>query len=143
MAPVIAAGGRLVRTGLTLLLILVGFPAGLVVLAGSPLPGRAPTAADLEAWLADPTGPQFLAGLLVALAWSFWALAAVASARLAAKRSASRLSRFVQQLPGPLQSLAATILGAAAVTASYSPATATTAHPVAATTLQNLTFNHP
>ncbi len=114
------------RLGLTLFVILAGFPAGLVALAGSPLPSRTPTSADLESWFADPTAPQFLPGLLAALAWLFWALAAAVSIRLAAARCARRLSRFVQLLPGPLQGLAATILGAAAVTAAYSPASAAT-----------------
>ncbi|BCY08903.1 LysM peptidoglycan-binding domain-containing protein [Actinoplanes sp. L3-i22] len=131
------------RTGLTLFVILTGLPAGLVALAGSPLPARAPTSADLQAWLANPTATQFLPGLLATLAWLCWALAAAGTVRLAAARSAGRLSRLIQQLPGPLQSLAATVLGAAAVTASYSPAAAAAPPTATAAPTAPATFHTP
>ncbi|WP_436536130.1 LysM peptidoglycan-binding domain-containing protein [Actinoplanes sp. HUAS TT8] len=126
------------RTGLTLFVILAGFPAALVALAGSPLPSRAPTSADLVCWLDNPTAPQFLPGLLAAIAWLSWALATTVALRLAAARSAARVSRLVQHLPGPLQGLAATVLGAAAVAASYSPAAAAAPAPAVATAAQAL-----
>jgi DNA-binding SARP family transcriptional activator len=108
------------RTGLLLFVVLAGFPAALIALAGSPLPSHAPTPAELECWVTDPLQPQFLPGLLAAIAWLFWALSATAAVRVAA-RDTRRLARH---LPGPAQSLAATVVGAAAVTASYSPASA-------------------
>ncbi|AEV84403.1 Otogelin [Actinoplanes sp. SE50] len=118
------------RIGLILSVVLAGFPVGLVALAGSPLPSRLPTGVDLQAWAANPFAAPFLPGLLAAIAWFSWAFAAVLSLKIAA-RSAHRLSRLAQYLPGPLQGLAATLLGAAAVTATYAPAAA--APPATAT----------
>ncbi|MBB4744050.1 DNA-binding SARP family transcriptional activator/LysM repeat protein [Actinoplanes octamycinicus] len=115
------------RAGLMLFPILAGFPAGLVALAGSPLPSRLPTAAELDCWMGNPMQAQFLPGLLAAIAWLFWALAAIGWVRLAVRSS----RRFARHLPGPAQSLAATVVGAAAVTAGYTPASAA---PPAATT---------
>ncbi|MFB9334552.1 hypothetical protein ACFFTT_17170, partial [Actinoplanes octamycinicus] len=97
--------GVLVRAGLMLFPILAGFPAGLVALAGSPLPSRLPTAAELDCWMGNPMQAQFLPGLLAAIAWLFWALAAIGWVRLAVRSS----RRFARHLPGPAQSLAATV----------------------------------
>src|SRR4051794_12165920 len=48
-----------VRATVTAVTLLAGVPILLVTLGGSPVPDRAPSAAQLQTWLDDPLRPQY------------------------------------------------------------------------------------
>ncbi|MEV7231229.1 BTAD domain-containing putative transcriptional regulator [Polymorphospora sp. NPDC051019] len=112
-------------------MVLAGTPLVLVRVAGPPIV-RLPDRQTVIAWIDEPLTEGFVAGSLAASAWTIWILlVAAAIARLAIGLSARRRWLAQLRLPAPMHSLAATLLGAAAVTT----ATPTLAHagPVTAT----------
>jgi DNA-binding SARP family transcriptional activator/LysM repeat protein len=122
-----------VRDALIVLAFVACPPAVLLAIAGSPLPDPLPSAAAVRAWVDDPLQPHFVAATGSTLGWLLWAaytaaIVAYLTARLRATRP--RWRRSYAWLPSPLQGLAATLVGAAAVTsAAVPPATAATAVP--------------
>ncbi|MGA5304582.1 BTAD domain-containing putative transcriptional regulator [Nucisporomicrobium flavum] len=114
-----------------------GLPIVLVAVGGSPIPASLPTAASVQAWLNNPLLPQYTPGTVKATAWAVWALTAVAIVAVGVQRTRRwQWARLVAYLPGPVQGLAATLLGAAAATtavgaspAAHAAAPATTAVP--------------
>jgi DNA-binding SARP family transcriptional activator len=122
-----------VRDALVVLAFVAGPPAGLLAVAGSPIPDALPSAAALHAWLDDPLHPRFAAGTAITVGWLLWAggtatIVTCLTARFRAARP--RWHRATAWLPPPMQTLAATVVGAAAFTS----ATATPAVALAAPT---------
>jgi DNA-binding SARP family transcriptional activator len=117
--------------------VLLGVPMLLVTVGGNPLPDPAPSLEQLRQWADDPMHPRYAVASARTLAWLMWAtIAAAVLAVLAARVSRWRWHRLAVYLPGPVQGLAATILGAATVTTTvgagaqaHTPATATAAVP--------------
>src|SRR3982750_2789083 len=108
-----------VRAVVTALVLLAGVPMLLVMIGGSPLPQRRPSAGQVQAWLDDPLLPRYAPGTVRAIAWLIWALIAAAIiAVMAARVRRWRWARLAAYLPGPVQGVAATLLGAATVTTS-------------------------
>jgi DNA-binding SARP family transcriptional activator/LysM repeat protein len=108
--------------------VLAGWPLLLLLVGGDPLPGRPPSMAEVQRWANDPLQLRFVGTVVRALAWLLWLTvcgAVVAGAVARVRRW--RWSRLAGCLPGPVQGLAAALLGAAAVSA-------TPAAPVHATT---------
>jgi DNA-binding SARP family transcriptional activator len=107
--------------------VLAGVPLLLVLAWGDPLPSRLPTMAATRLWANDPLQVQFMVPAVRALAWVLWLVvsgAVVAGALARVRRW--RWSRLARYLPGPLQGLAAALLGAATVSATpAAPAHAT------------------
>jgi DNA-binding SARP family transcriptional activator len=98
---------------------LAGFPLLLLLVWGDPLPSRLPTMAETRLWANDPLQVRFLAPVVRALVWVLWLVvsgAVVAGALARVRRW--RWSRLGGYLPGPLQGLAAALLGAATVSAA-------------------------
>ena len=71
--------GRGLGSVLLLVVLLVGIPAGLWVVAGSPIPEALPTWAQIQSALSSPdvTGGVFL-GILKYVGWIAWATFAIA-----------------------------------------------------------------
>src|SRR6266511_574371 len=114
---------------------LVGLPGLLVVLGGSPIPASPPSAVSVQAWLDNPFLPQYAPGTVKTTAWLIWALTALTILTVWVRRARRwQWARLTAYLPGPVQGLAATLLGAAAATttatagvpAAYAAAPATT-----------------
>ena len=61
-----------VRDALILLALVVGPPAGLLAVAGPPLPDQVPSAAVLQDWLHDPLQPRYVTVLAVDVGWLLW-----------------------------------------------------------------------
>ncbi|MCP2338916.1 BTAD domain-containing putative transcriptional regulator [Actinomadura rupiterrae] len=109
--------GRLARAAaalLTALAALAAPPAALAAFVGWPLPHKMPTAAAARSALTAPLSDRFLLNTVACLAWGLWALFALA---LLTELLALLRGRTAPRLPGlgPLQALAATLLGASAV----------------------------
>src|SRR3954471_1688202 len=107
-----------IRTCLTALTLLVGVPLLLAAVGGTPIPHPAPTADQVQTWLHDPLHPRYPAATPRTAAWVGWVgIAAIVIA--AAIRSLRRWpwTRLISHVPGPLQTVAATVVGAASVTA--------------------------
>lgn len=107
-----------------------GVPLLLVEIGGSPLPDRAPSTAQLQTWLDDPLHPQYVPATARVVAWLIWALLAsmiITVGALHARRW--RWARLTVYLPGPVQGLAATLLGAATVTTAVGALPANAAAP--------------
>ncbi|MEV6494728.1 LysM peptidoglycan-binding domain-containing protein, partial [Actinoplanes sp. NPDC051633] len=122
-----------IRDAILLAALLAGPPFVLLAVFGSPIPDRWPSASQVQQWADQPLAPPFLGPTAVVIAWLFWAAYATAAVVMAVRRLrtvARQWHRLAQYLPGPAQSLAATVLGAAAVTSAAAPALAL---PVAAT----------
>ncbi|MCP2335233.1 BTAD domain-containing putative transcriptional regulator [Actinomadura rupiterrae] len=107
--------GRLARTltaALTTLAALAAPPAALAAFVGWPLPHSLPTAATARDALTGPLSDRFLIDALACLAWLLWSLFTLA---LVTELVALLRGRTAPRLPGlgPLQALAATLLGAA------------------------------
>ncbi|MCY1144001.1 LysM peptidoglycan-binding domain-containing protein [Actinoplanes sp. Pm04-4] len=123
-----------IRIGLRTLTVFAAVPGVLLVVAGSPVPERIPTLAQLQSWLDAPFDPRYAAGTARSAAWLCWALIAVTVVLAGAARARRRSwSTIVTRLPTPLQGLAATLIGAAAVTTAATGAAAHAA-PVASAT---------
>jgi DNA-binding SARP family transcriptional activator len=130
-----------VRATITALVLLAGAPVLLVALGGSPVPARTPSVAQVQAWLDDPLQPRYVPGTARAVAWSIWALIAATILTVGVMRARRwRWARLAVYLPGPVQGLAATVLGAATVTTAVGiPAHAA----VPATTSGTAAPSHP
>src|SRR5690348_16460820 len=106
----------------------VGVPAGLITVAGPPVPSHRPSIIELTGWLQDPLQPALVAAAAVYTGWLLWAIISVAvlarSMRQLPLIVRRRLPRWLP--PSPLQGLSATVLGAAAVA---SPVTAAATSP--------------
>src|SRR5690349_24851078 len=115
-----------VRDALILLALVAGPPAGLLAVAGSPIPDELPSAAVLQDWLPNPLQPRYVTVLGAYTGWLLWVactlLIGVTIAGSARRPRLRRLGRWRHYLPGPMQSLTATVVGAAAVTSAASPA---------------------
>ncbi|MEU4426456.1 BTAD domain-containing putative transcriptional regulator [Actinoplanes sp. NPDC024001] len=111
--------------------LVVGVPLLLMGTVGSPVPEHLPTAEQFHAWAQDPLHPRFAGATVRTLIWLLWAMIAViAAAALAARVWRWPWARVAAYLPGPLQGLAATLLGAAAVASVGSAVQAqATSHP--------------
>jgi hypothetical protein len=102
--------------------LLAGPPLVLWRLGGSPVPSGLPSREALAAWVRQPLDPGFVDGVCLLAGWLVWAalaLAAAAEGYVRVARCHRRLPRLA--LPHPLRALAATVFGAAAVTASTAP----------------------
>jgi DNA-binding SARP family transcriptional activator len=122
-----------IRTCLVMAALLVGVPLLLAAAGGSPLPDRPPTVDQIHTWLEDPLHRRYAAATARTFAWVVWAglvgiVIIAAGGRLRRWRS-QRLRRYV---PGPVQTVAATLVGAASVTAAGTGAQAHPAPPAAA-----------
>jgi nucleoid-associated protein YgaU len=123
-----------VRDTLVVLALVAGPPAGLLAVAGSPIPDQLPSATALQGWVDDPLQPPLAAVTATTLGWLLWAAytAAIVASLTARLRVRPRWRRLYAGLPSPMHGLAATLLGAAAVTSATAPAaTAATAAPTA------------
>ncbi len=106
------------------LLLGIGLPAGLIRLAGSPLPHHSPSREGLLRWLDRPLTRGSLTIVLIYLLWLVWALfIAVVLGEAVTHLTRIRLPR--PRLTCPLHRVVGGLFGAAVVTA-------TTAPPVAA-----------
>ena len=63
-----------VRTTVITAAFMAGVPTVLVALNGNPVPDQAPSAAQLQTWLADPLHPQYVPVTAWVMAWLLWAL---------------------------------------------------------------------
>jgi DNA-binding SARP family transcriptional activator len=112
------------RTTLVLGVWALGVPALLACTAGSPIPKRAPTAAQIQHWLQDPLHTTAMQQAASAAAWTLWGLITVSLAAVYTCRlRPTRWAPILRLLPGPLQTAAAALLGTAAVTALTSTLT--------------------
>ncbi|WP_246595590.1 BTAD domain-containing putative transcriptional regulator [Actinoplanes auranticolor] len=106
-----------IRTTVTVVTLLAVVPLLLAAIGGSPLPDQVPSSLEIQNWLKDPMQPQYVAASVKAGAWLIWALlAATVMAVIWARVRRWRWARLAIYLPGPVQGLAATLLGAATVT---------------------------
>ncbi|MFV2104543.1 BTAD domain-containing putative transcriptional regulator [Micromonospora sp. LOL_024] len=106
--------------------VLAAAPLVLLYLAGWPTPTM-PSDSQLRAWLQQPLTTGFLTIMLQTSAWLLWAMLATAIARRVHTTLAARLRwRIALRMPGPMQGLAAALLGATAVTSTALPAAAHT-----------------
>lgn len=113
--------------------LLFGVPALLFAVAGSPLPAQTPSAEQWQLWANDPLHPRYAGATARTVMWLVWALLAVlVAAAVAARVRRLPWSRAAGYLPGPLQGLAATLIGAATVTTATTTADAHEAVPVTA-----------
>ncbi len=122
------------RTMIAYLAILAGAPILLIAISGPPWPDRKPSSEQVQAYLDTPMDPEHISTTGQALAWSVWLLVMAGVSALMVARARSRdwrrsWERVCYYLPGPMQSLAAGLLGTASV------ATASTALPAHAAPL--------
>src|SRR5688500_14672225 len=97
-----------IRATVAVLMLLAAVPFLLHALGGSPLPGRAPSTAQIQNWMHDPLQPQYVAATIKAGAWLIWALlVGVVLAVMWARARRWRWARLAVYLPGPVQGLAA------------------------------------
>lgn len=134
---------RIFRKAIPALVFLVGVPALMVLAGGWPWPERKMSAEQVQDWLDTPMDPAHIVGTGWVIAWVFWAVFAACVVGLMIGRARSRdwqrtWERIGYYLPGPMQGLAATLLGTATVAAAGTtaaqaatptPATATDSHP--------------
>ncbi|MEU1969664.1 LysM peptidoglycan-binding domain-containing protein [Micromonospora sediminicola] len=98
--------------------ILAAVPAALIYQTGPPHLDL-PSASTVQAFIRQPLTSGFILALAHAGAWSIWALLAAATAVRGYRRLAGALRWLpALHLPGPLQQLAAVVLGATAVSAA-------------------------
>jgi DNA-binding SARP family transcriptional activator len=133
-----------IRTTVITMAFIVGVPTVLVTLGGNPLPDQAPSATQLQTWLDDPLHPQYAPATAWVVVWLIWALLAAMIFTVWVLRARRwRWARLTAYLPGPVQGLAATLLGAATVTTTVAalpaeaaaPATVTDTNPTSDTTV--------
>ena len=128
-----------VRDLLILGALIAGVAVGLAAVAGPPLPRRLPSGDQLRGWLDDPLQPGYAAATAATLGWLLWtAMTAAIGMHLAARlhHLTPQLTRICVHLPGPVRTLTATVLGAAAITATATPTAAATT-PTATDTTPN------
>ncbi|MFI7543765.1 BTAD domain-containing putative transcriptional regulator [Actinoplanes sp. NPDC049599] len=122
-----------IRTTITVVTLLAAVPLLLFAIGGSPLPDRVPSSLQIQNWLDDPMQPQYVAATVKAGAWLIWALlVAAVLGVMGARVRRWRWARLTIYLPGPVQGLAATLLGAATVTTAVGVPQPQAAIPVAA-----------
>ncbi|GAA3943185.1 LysM peptidoglycan-binding domain-containing protein [Actinoplanes auranticolor] len=122
-----------IRTTVAVMALLAAVPLLLAAIGGSPLPDRTPSSVEIQNWLDDPMQPQYVAATVKAAAWVIWALLAAAVLGVMWVRVRRwRWARLAIYLPGPVQGLAATLLGAATVTTAVGVPQPHTAAPAAA-----------
>ncbi|WP_250008771.1 BTAD domain-containing putative transcriptional regulator [Actinoplanes sp. M2I2] len=112
-------------------LLLLGVPSAFAAAGG--VPHQTPSAPKVQAWLQGPLEPGNAAITAWIAVWLIWgAVAGLVVAAIGRRAARVRWHRLVGRLPAPMQGLAATIVGATALTA---PLAATAAHaaPVPAT----------
>ena len=110
-----------IRTGVLVAAVLAGMPLILAAVAGSPHPDRLPTAGQFQAWVDEPFAPRYAAATARAFAWLVWAaLTAAVLAAAGAQLRRRPWKRLAGYLPGPVQGLAAALVGAATVTTATS-----------------------
>lgn len=98
---------------LTLAVLLVAVPAGLVAAAGWPLPTELPSIASLENAARSGPSPAAVADVLAVIAWLAWLQLAVAILTETAAAIGRRPARHLPLLPG-MQSAAAKLVATAA-----------------------------
>lgn len=131
----------LIRAATTTMTLLVGVPVLLVALGGNPLPQHLPSGSQVQAWLDDPLMPGYVPGTARVVAWLVWALLAALILTAGTVRARRwRWGHLAAFLPGPVQGLAATLLGAATVTTAVGIPPAHAAAP--ATTSDTATPGH-
>ncbi len=116
-------------------LLLAGVPYLLLRLAGDPLPQHLPTWPQVKGFLASPLSDGAIIHGLADIGWVLWALLAIC---ILIEAAAVLTGRPAPRLPvlGPLQAVAASLLGATLLTAlpaglaSAGAATLPTAHAV-------------
>jgi DNA-binding SARP family transcriptional activator len=125
-----------VRDTVIVLAFVAGPPAGLYLIAGSPIPASWPTGAVWRDWAQDPLRPAYAHTAAIIAGWLLWAVITVVIVAAVAMRlpRPNRLRRLPLRLPGPVQSLTATLLGAVAVTNAATPAAAALANVTAPAT---------
>ncbi|GIF16859.1 bacterial transcriptional activator domain-containing protein [Actinoplanes teichomyceticus] len=126
------------RTMIVRLVVLAGIPTMMITVSGPPWPQHPPSAEQVQAYLNTPLNPDHAATTGWALAWALWGITAIGTLAWSITRARSRdwqnsWERLCYYLPGPMQSLAAGLLGTAAVTttATALPAHATPPAPTA------------
>ncbi|MET8147890.1 BTAD domain-containing putative transcriptional regulator [Actinoplanes sp. NPDC049668] len=106
-----------IRTTVAVVTLLAAVPLLLAEIGGNPLPDRVPSTVQIQNWLDDPLQPQYVAATAEAAAWLIWALlAATVLGVMGTRVRRWRWARLAIYLPGPVQGLSATLLGAATVT---------------------------
>lgn len=81
------------------------------------------TGPGIRAWLDDPLQPRALAGSVVVMGWLLWStITAMVVVRVWGRLRRCSMTVVAAHLPGPVQGLTATLLGAAAVTTVAAPA---------------------
>ncbi|WP_203790403.1 BTAD domain-containing putative transcriptional regulator [Paractinoplanes rishiriensis] len=111
--------------------VVAGAPVLLIAVGGNPLPEQPPTVQQMQAWLRMPFDPRYAAATAIIFCWLMWAAITVAvGAAVAARIRRRRWVRLLACLPGPVQGLTATLIGAATVTVAGPglSATAASAH---------------
>ncbi|MCY1141553.1 BTAD domain-containing putative transcriptional regulator [Actinoplanes sp. Pm04-4] len=112
-----------VRRALAAALFLIGVPCAFAVAGG--IPRRMPSVQHIRAWAQAPLDPGQVATTVWIAAWLVWAaLAALVMAAVARRVAQVRWDRMITRLPAPMQGLAATVLGATALTAPLTAAAA-------------------
>ncbi len=119
---------------LALLMVVLGIPAALIGIGGSPLSGGVPGWHDITSALSTPDDGTLFAGLLRLLAWAGWALFTLAVVIELVARLRGRAAPKLPALRVP-QAAAATLVGLLfAAGPQVAPAAAgTTAQPVVVT----------
>ncbi len=122
-----------IRAGLAAVTVVAGVPVLMLLVGGNPLPHQLPAAEQVQAWTADPLARAYLPEVARTMAWMIWALIAWAMLGTCLRRVRRwRWARLAMYLPGPVQGLAATLLGAATVTAGVGGLPAHAAVPTTA-----------
>jgi len=112
-----------VRTAVVAMAWLAGLPGLLMAVGGNPIPASPPSAASVQAWLNDPLLPQYVPETVKIITWLIWVLTAGTILTVGMRRARRwQWARLTAYLPGPVQGLAATLLGAAAATTAAVPA---------------------
>ncbi|WP_416968261.1 hypothetical protein [Streptomyces sp. 4F14] len=123
-----------------------GIPWGLIHYIGRPLPRTVPTWPEIEALLLTPMSSTFLLNTLACLLWATWAAFVLDIARAAAEELRA-FPRPALPRTGPLDTLAAALVGAILVTVLARPAVAeppaTTAVSTSLQPKQAVTTPHP
>lgn len=131
---VLATAVRFVRglfALIVLLALIVGLPWALVHFVGWPLPGHVLTWDEVQATLLNPMSAQFLLDTLAVLCWIVWFFFALDVARCTVDGARGITWRQVRP-PGPLQGLAAALIGTVVLTLLGSRTSYTAPNPRAA-----------